>query len=128
MIASRRGQGAADPDRARRILLRTLRGEEGEIASRSDYAGTLARLTRAVPEDKRIVAVFEEVTTPEGYADLCGRLGLTPVAPESDPAHVGQRMELSPDDRDRAAEWCRPHASAAVSYLGRRPVAWMTPV
>lgn len=125
MIAGRRDtDGVVTARRAGRILDRTISGEETQIVRRSDYAGALARLTAAVPGARLMVEVFEEMVRGEGFARICGFLGIGRVMPDAVPVHAGQTLAMTPDQRRRAAHWLAPQYDAAHRALGRMPGAW----
>ncbi|MEL6167971.1 MAG: hypothetical protein AAFR35_04725 [Pseudomonadota bacterium] len=126
MIAARRApDDGATPDRAVRILRRTLRGEEEEIARRGAYGDILRRLTGALPADRLHLAVFEEMVRPGGLTGICSALDIRPIAGErTKPAHVGPPLPLPEALRSDAKAWLEPEYRAAAEALGRMPDAW----
>ncbi|NNE79371.1 MAG: hypothetical protein HKN18_03775 [Silicimonas sp.] len=125
MIAVRRDpNGKLTRQRAARILARTIAGEEEQIACRSDYADTLARLTKAVPGPQVLVDVFEEMVKGDGLLRLCSFLGIAPMTGDPGLVHVGQPLEMTRDQRRAAAQWLAPQYDAAAKTLGRMPKAW----
>lgn len=125
MIAVRRDpDGRVTRQRCARILQRTLTGEEGQIAKRSDYAGTLNRLALAVPGSQVLVEAFEDMVQGEGLQRLCKFLGIAPMAPDAAPIHAGQPLDMTRDQRRAAADWLAPQYDAAERALGRMPTGW----
>lgn len=125
MIAARRdADGSVSERRCGNILARTIRGEESQIAMRSDYASAIARLTSAVPVGRLLIEVFEEMVSGEGLARICDFLGLSRVASDPVPVHAGQPLAMTGDQRAAAAEWLAPQYDAAERALGRMPGGW----
>ena len=125
MIAARRDtDGVVSTRRAENILQKVLSGAEEQIARRSDYAGTLKRLTAAVPGTNVLVEVFEEMVTGAGFARLCAFLGIEGTTPDLRPVHIGQNIEMTHQQRDAARAWLAPQYAAAEHALGRMPAAW----
>ncbi len=125
MIAVRRDpEGRVTRQRCARILQRTLSGGEEQIASRSDYAGTLKRLLAAVPKGQVLIEAFEEMISGEGLQRLCRFLGIAPMAPDLAPVHAGQPLEMTRDQRRAAADWLAPQYDAAERALGHLPRGW----
>ncbi len=125
MIAARRDpSGKVSQMRCARILSRTIAGEEEPIARRSDYAGTLERLARAVPGIQLMVDVFEEMVRGVGLLRLCEFLGIAPMTGDPALVHAGQPLEMTRDQRRAAARWLEPQYEAAERVLGRMPSAW----
>ena len=125
MIASRRdADGLVSERRCGNILARTIRGEESQIAMRSDYASAIARLTAAIPVGRLLIEVFEEMVSGEGLARICDFLGLSRIASDPVPVHAGQPLEMTGEQRAAAAEWLAPQYDAAERALGRMPGGW----
>lgn len=125
MIAARRDdQGQVTSRRCARLLDRVISGEEDQIAERSDYAGTLRRLTSAVPVRQRLFEVFEEMVQGDGFLRICEFLGIGRVRPDPVPVHQGQVLPMTSEQRRRAAHFLAPQYDAAHRALGRMPQAW----
>jgi hypothetical protein len=126
MIARRRTrEGDVTPERCRRILMRTLRGEEPEIAVRSDYAGALARLTAAVAPARLMLQVFEEMFAQGAMDRIAAFLGLAPhPAQVAVRVHAGVDMAMPAPARARARDWLAPQYDHAARVLGRIPPSW----
>ena len=126
MIARRRAKGGeVTPDRCRRILMRTLRGEEPEIAVRSDYAGALARLAAAVAPARLMLQVFEEMFAQPAMDRIAAFLGLAPhPAQVAVRVHAGVDMAMPQAARARARDWLAPQYEHAARVLGRMPASW----
>lgn len=125
MIAVRRDpEGRIQGHRCAAILKRTIAGDETEIAKRSDYAGTLARLARAVPAANLLVEAFEDMVEGAGLLRLCRFLGIAPITGEPVAVNEGQALEMTRDQRQAAALWLAPQYDAAEVALGRMPRGW----
>ena len=125
MIAARRdGAGEVTARRCANILARVFRGDEDQIAMRSDYAGALSRLTAAVPGVRLLVEVFEDMTAGPGFARICDFLGIARMTPAPAPVHVGQVLAMTADQRQAAAAYLAPQYDAAARALGGMPEAW----
>ena len=125
MIAARRDpDGLVKRRRADNILSRTLRGEEGQISMRSDYAEAISRLCVAVQPHRLLIDVYEELFSGNAFVRICEFLGIRPVAIDPSPVHAGQTLEMLPEQRQAAAEWLAPQYQIAYDVLGRRPSDW----
>jgi len=122
MMADR--QGGATEDRCAALLDRTISGRETQIAARSDYAGAIGRLTRAVPGARLLFEVFEEMVSGEGFRRLCGFLGIGVAVTDGVPVHSGPAVEMTGRQRQAAADWLVPQYDAARIALGRMPEGW----
>ncbi|MBT8459958.1 MAG: sulfotransferase [Boseongicola sp.] len=122
MIAARRDDaGEVTARRCANILKRVFRGEEDQIAMRSDYASALTRLA-AVP--KLLVEVFEDMVAGPGFGRICDFLGIARVESALAPVHVGQTLDMTSDQRQAAAAFLAPQYDAAERALGGLPEAW----
>jgi len=125
MIATRRDDnGKLTRQRSARILDRVFAGKESQIADRSDYAGTLARLQAAVPAKQVLVDAIEDLVSGDGVKRLCHFLGIAPMTGDLRPVHSGQPLEMTRDQRQAAAKWLAPQYDAAETALGSLPKAW----
>lgn len=109
--------------RADRIFERTLKGNEGEITSRSDYEGAVSRLTQAAGDNLH-VAISEEVTQEAGFHRLCLALGLAEYPPLAATINQGQSLEMTDDQRARARDWLQPQYDFVARHLGALPPSW----
>lgn len=124
MIAARREpSGELAPDRAGRILRRTLRGEEGQIARRSDYAGNLTRLRRVVGDRLKVV-FFEDLFEGDGVGQVCAHLGIAPVPARDIVVHRGKSLPLLPEQREMLRDWLAPQYDYVERVIGPVPKAW----
>lgn len=124
MAVMREPAGGLAPDRAARILKRTLRGEESQIARRSDYAANLARLRRAVGE-RLLVAFHEELFEGDATARICEHLGIAHrPAPGGNVVHQGPPLDMTPEQRAAARAWLAPQYDHVAATEGRLPPAW----
>ena len=126
MIAARRDEnGVATAERCGRILNRTLKGKEDQIARRSDYAATLERLMNSIPGGKLLVDVFEEMVAGEGLKRICAFLGIRPIEAGLARVHAGPELQMTQEQRRAAAHWLAPQYEASAKAFGRMPEAWM---
>lgn len=125
MIAARRTpSGEMSPERAARILRRTLRGEESQIALRSDYVGNITRMRRAVG-DKLLVTFYEDMFEGTALSKICAHLGIDANPGPSDAVvHQGQALELLPEQRLALRDWLGPQYSGVRNLVGQLPDAW----
>ena len=125
MIAGRREpSGAVTEERAARILKRVLRGDEPEIAVRSDYRGALQRISAAVPEARRLFVFFEELFTGEAQRRICAFLGIGYMPGPQAVVHGGQPLEMTAAQRAAARDWLSEQYDDAARVMGRLPGAW----
>ncbi|NRB01125.1 MAG: sulfotransferase [Rhodobacteraceae bacterium] len=127
MIASRRAQALAEiPARASRILSRTIKGLEGEITARSDYAGALDRLIAAIRPPQRLVMFYEDLTAPGGLDTLARFLGIDAFSTVPARAHVGPKLDMPAEQRRAARDWLVPQYNHVAATVGTLPDAWRT--
>lgn len=126
MIARRRSTTGHDVAlRAGQVLERALSGAEMHIVRRGDYRAALTRLRSAVAPSRLFTAFYETLFQAETVTRLCGFLGLS-----SRPAdfrrrvHAGVPVEMTDEQRDRAAVFLRPQYEFVEACLGRLPAAW----
>ena len=125
MIAGRREpSGEVTPERSARILGRTLRGDEDEIARRSDYRGILDRLFDAIPSPRRLVVFFEDLLSGDAAQTICDFLGIARATALAQVVHAGQPLPMSPDQHRAARDWLAPQYDYVSQALGRVPPAW----
>ena len=124
MIADRRG--GATTERCAALLERVVTGRETQIVARSDYAGAIGRLTRAVPAARLLIDVFEEMVRGDGFRRLCAFLGIGEMQSDPVAVHSGPELTMTDGQRRRAGEWLAPQYDAARATLGRMPRGWAT--
>ncbi|WP_435167382.1 sulfotransferase [Falsirhodobacter sp. 1013] len=109
---------------ARRAMEKALAGR-GPSWTRSDYAGALGRLDRAIGPDRLHVMFYEEMTQPQALARLAAFLGIGPLS-----VNAGQRVNggvavwLPSSMRVRAGMALRPQYEYVRQRFGRVPAAW----
>jgi hypothetical protein len=125
MIARRREpDGSVTAERAGRILKRTLRGDEGHIAERSDYRRTFRRLEAAVPGPKRLVVFFEELISGQVTDEVCAFLGIAPRAPLARVVHGGRALDMTPMQAADARAYLAEQYEFVENAMGRVPDQW----
>lgn len=126
MAARREPSGDLTPERAARILRRTLRGDENQIARRSDYRRNVERVRAAVGPRLK-VAFFEELFEGDATAEICEHLGIAHrPPPESDVVHPGQPLKMTAEQRLAARDWLAPQYEFVAKTEGRLPPAWQS--
>lgn len=125
MIAARREpSGELTAERAARILRRTLRGEEEQIAKRSDYRKNITRLRAAVGPRLK-VAFFEELFEGDAVAAICEHAGIAYRPPPArEVVHAGLPLPMTPEQRLMARDWLAPQYEFVAGTEGRMPPAW----
>ncbi|SLN30726.1 hypothetical protein AQS8620_00973 [Aquimixticola soesokkakensis] len=127
MNASR--QAKADEDvvqKSRRMLNQIVRkGAEADILTRGDYPAIVAKLKRAVPQAKLMLAFNEQLITPEGVTELCDFLGLDPMPADTDKrVHEGVKIKMNERQKREAQEFLAPHYAYVEETLGMLPQRW----
>jgi len=129
MQADRQKLAAEDyAQKANSILWRLLnKGGETHIVARGDYAGIITRLRRVVPEGRLLVDFAERVFTPEGWARLCGFLGIAVSEIDQDRrAHEGKPVAMRPDLVAQAVAYLRDQYDFVARDMGPLPQEWQT--
>lgn len=102
-------------------------GKNPGVVARSDYAGALARLQKAVPKENLFIGYYEEVTTQSGVDAVCDFLGLDPMKGDFDTrVWASAAVDMPGDLLARAHQALRPHYDAAATAMGRVPDTWRT--
>lgn len=102
-VVPQRCGGGADPEaKARHVFDRLVAGKEGEIARRSDYAGTLARIGRAIRPENLLVLFYETLFEEPVLRRLCAFLGLD-ARPADTARRVNEAVAVPLDPARRAA-------------------------
>jgi len=111
---------AAEFEEAAQALLDTMLAEgKGGAHRRSDYALTLDKLQRHVPEDRRLVLFFEELFTQQTADRICAFLGIAPRPMDDLGArNEGQKATMRPDQVARLTEAMRPQYEAVTRMFG----------
>lgn len=109
---------------ARRGMEKALAGR-GPAWARSDYAGTLTRLDRAIGPDRLHVMFYEEMTQPQALARLSAFLGISALSVDAGRRVNGGAAAWLPSSmRARAGMALRPQYEYVQQRVGRVPVAW----
>lgn len=127
MQAMRQRQpGEVFEEKANNTLWRILnKGQETHILQRGDYPKTVARLQAAVPEGALRVEYCERLYTPDGYAAMCGWLGLDAHATDgADKAHEGPQAAMRDDLAVQAVGFLKDQYDWAARTLGPLPREW----
>lgn len=126
MAAGRKAKGEAQRERiAHRLAERVLAGEDHEVMKRSDYAGALKRLDRALDVKTLFVGFYETLFSAETMARLCDFLGISfRDGDYSKRIHGGQRLPMGEALSDRFARLLAPQYAAVEARFGSLPEAW----
>lgn len=126
MVASRAKAGQQDmAAECARVFDRVLAGQPSEIAKRSDYRATLARLDAAVDPRRLLVMFMDHLVSAPGIARLCGFLGIAahPVDPAV-PVFQGVPLAMTPDQSARARAFLAPQYEFVAARFPDMPQAW----
>ena len=116
--------------RSHNILRRILEGdaELNHISDRGDYASALTKIQAALPKEKVLIGIYEEMFEPGAdglYAKILKHLDLPDhPAPFDRVSHEGQRVDLRPGAREKARAWLDPQYRAVEETLGGLPARW----
>ncbi|MGR3794446.1 sulfotransferase family protein [Vannielia sp. SX4] len=109
---------------ALQLLDKALRGENADIAQRSDYASVLAKMA-ALPKSRVMCGFYEDLFKPGSIRALCDFLGIDRMKAElKEKVNAGPELEL--DDSHRAAlqRLLAPQYAAVADEMGALPEAW----
>jgi hypothetical protein len=130
MVNQRRGDAADFEPAARQIVDAVIAGESSPrvqaVMARGDYAATLDKLVRLVPENRRLVLFFETLFTQSTMDRIYAFLGV-PTVPLTDtaPRLEGVGASLRPDQIAAVTEIFRPQYEAVCAAFGPAvPQAW----
>ena len=126
MNAARRAKSAEElAMRARRIFWRFGRGRHPGIWARSDYRGTLERLTSALAPNQLLVLFYEELFTQDAVALICTFLGIKHhEADFSRRVNEGQELAMDEDMLSHARGWLADQYAYVQQTIDHLPVAW----
>lgn len=127
MSRQRSPRGAVERQRTSNILSRTLAGEEGQIALRSDYRAAILRLRAAIDPDRLHFAFYEDLFEEAGLRRILDFLGLRWHAPAVGQTEYESRaLEMLRDQRRDARAWLAPQYDYVAEAMGWLPEAWQT--
>lgn len=120
----------ADFDRrAREVLADELAGRtdpKRPLIEYSDYAGTIARITEAIPAEKTLILCQEHLLTRQGVRRLCRFLGIRHVEADLKSAvNEGRPSDLPEELRAEARRVLRPQYEFAARYFKHLPDNWL---
>ena len=128
MVAHRKSQAnGRDVSRiANRLLDKVLSGDDKETFARSDYAGNIQRLSRAVPKSQVLIEFFETLFTPEAMTRVCDFLGIGYSEPAfAKTVHGGKAsLKLDADRRAAARHFLQPQYDYVSARMGDVPARW----
>lgn len=113
-------------EKANNILWRILnRGQETHILERGDYAGTITRLRRVVPEGRLLVAFCETLFTPAGLEAMCRFLGISYAPADGEMrVHEGPKAVMRDDLRNPAIALLKDQYDWVAREVGPLPAPW----
>lgn len=125
MIATRRSDdGQVSRGRVDNIFRRSLRGEEGEIVTRSDYRGAIEKLLKAVDPSKLLIVFYEDLFHGDAVARICDFLGIARKAGDRQTlVHAGQPLAMHDSQRVKARDWLADQYDY-VRAMGNMPKTW----
>lgn len=126
MIAGRLSDATGDfAARVRRIFDVWAGGGQAPINARSDYAGALERMGRAIAPENLLVLFYERLFTPEAIARLTEFLGLSARPADFGlRVHAGIPLDMDPARRARAQALLRPQYDYVARQFGDLPLRW----
>jgi len=125
MDAARAGGGQDGAAAAEALMARVLDGADHPGMARSDYAGTIARLTAAVAPDRLMLAFYETLTTLPGLDRISRFLGIDRGTPDfARRLHEGPAHPLPPALAQRARAVLRPQYDFVARLMPDLPAAW----
>lgn len=126
MVAKRQAKAAGDVAQiAAGLLRKVLAGEERNAMARSDYAGAMARLDRAVPAASLFVGFYETLFSDASIEKLCRFLGIAPRPGDyGDRVHGGVPVTLEDEARGALSRLLAPQYAAMEARFGTLPDAW----
>ncbi|MGB7267906.1 MAG: sulfotransferase [Albidovulum sp.] len=126
------GRAPDAPDMAKAVAQKALRifdtwadGGEAPVSHRSDYMGTLTRLTQAVLPSNLRVMFYETMFNKAAIDRLCGFLGIAPhPAAIGKPVNAGGTIALDMPRQLRARELLAPQYEFVRQTMGDVPLRW----
>lgn len=124
-VARRVSKGADEAAVLDELVGKIADGKVSDELARSDYARTLMRLERAVPEQKRMVLFFEELFQEDTMAQISDFIGLeVPLEVLEEKVNAGEGPALSDAKRALLAERLAPQYEDTMARFGRLPARW----
>lgn len=107
------------------VFDRWAEGGEAPVAVRSDYAGAIDRMRRALTPENLKVIFYERLFTAEAIADLCAFLGITNhPADFARRVNAGVSLALDPVRQARARALLKPQYDYVARHVGDLPPRW----
>ncbi|ATI41690.1 hypothetical protein CBW24_06550 [Pacificitalea manganoxidans] len=128
MVAARR-VGSRDQGKLAQAAVEEMRAAldrpRNPAMLRSDYAGMIARLDRAVPAEATYLGFYEELFSKPEIDRLCAFLGLRAAPAKFDRIqHAGVHVDLPEDLAADARRALAPQYTAVEARMGRIPAKW----
>lgn len=110
---------------ARAVLERLLAGGEPALSTRSDYAGSLRRLTAALRPDTLFTEFYEQFFTEAALRRLCDFLGIGYRAGDLETrVHAGRSIAMPEDLRPALLRFLEPQYAYVKTMFGTLPERW----
>jgi hypothetical protein len=113
------------PARSIEAMEQMISGIEAGGADREDYAGAITRLQGAVPPQRLMIQLMDDLFTVSGLARLCRFLGIANFPGDFDTRHhEGPTLALPDDLRLRAQRALRPQYDFVARLFPDLPDSW----
>lgn len=126
MTAARRAEHQIDFEaRANDLMRAELARIESGVVDREDYRGAVARLREAVPGDRLLLMLHDDLMTDAGVARMCAFLGIGAVPADFDRKVMeGRPLPLAEPLRARAAALLAPQYEFVAGLVPELPAGW----
>lgn len=126
MAAARRSEETAGvAPIANRIAAKIISGEDHPALKRSDYRGTLARLSESVDIESVFIGFYETLFSAETLRKLCGFLGISYRNGNfQHRVHKGVAADLDTELKTGLARLLAPQYAAVEARFGTLPETW----
>ncbi|SEW01791.1 Sulfotransferase family protein [Cognatiyoonia koreensis] len=120
-----RQDGEVYAKKANNILWRVVNaGQETHLMARGDYAATVARLRRIVPEGRLFLGFAETLFTVDGLTRLCEFLGIPYQPSDAKRVHEGEAVKMRDDLRPKVADFLKEQYDWVAMNVAPLPDHW----
>jgi len=111
--------------KANNILWRVVNaGQETHLAERGDYAATVSKLRRVLPEGRLFVGFAETLFSVDGLKRLCAFLGITYQPFIAERVHEGEAVQMREDLRAKVAAFLQEQYDWVAMNVAPLPDHW----